>query len=144
MRFHASRGDPAFNTLWEALAILVGLRAWKTADRRFARVAIRSDNLGALCSLSKMAAKSPELNVILREISLDESDLSQPLLLLRHIPGVANVIADSLSRLHAPSPKVIPSALSHLHPTPLPRRDRRYWQASRPPALPKRTFAPRP
>eukprot|EP00969_Alexandrium_andersonii_P348346 15403504-Alexandrium_andersonii.AAC.1 len=27
-RFRARAGDPAFNTLWEALAILVALRVW--------------------------------------------------------------------------------------------------------------------
>eukprot|EP00969_Alexandrium_andersonii_P211213 9328582-Alexandrium_andersonii.AAC.1 len=47
-RFQGLRGDPAFDTLWEALAVAVSLRVWKTLFTRATPVSASSDNLGAL------------------------------------------------------------------------------------------------
>eukprot|EP00969_Alexandrium_andersonii_P076282 3363107-Alexandrium_andersonii.AAC.1 len=33
-RYQGLRGDPAFNTLWEALAVLISLRVWRTLFTR--------------------------------------------------------------------------------------------------------------
>eukprot|EP00969_Alexandrium_andersonii_P298143 13177617-Alexandrium_andersonii.AAC.1 len=47
-QFQAQAGDPQFNTLWEALAVLVSLRVWRTLFTRKTPVSVSSDNLGAL------------------------------------------------------------------------------------------------
>eukprot|EP00969_Alexandrium_andersonii_P334415 14777553-Alexandrium_andersonii.AAC.1 len=61
-----------------------------------------------------MAADSNALNAILQEISLDEAVFGYPTRTLTHVPGVANVKADALSRLFGPEPKCIPSELRHV------------------------------
>ena len=71
--FNASRGDPAFNILWEALAILVALRLWRTSQHLGASIEVRSDNLPFLWSLRKGSSKNPHIQIILRELALDES-----------------------------------------------------------------------
>eukprot|EP00969_Alexandrium_andersonii_P254921 11269518-Alexandrium_andersonii.AAC.1 len=50
-RFEAREGDPAFNTLWEALAILIALRVWAHHFTQRAPLGIRSDNQGVLDAL---------------------------------------------------------------------------------------------
>eukprot|EP00969_Alexandrium_andersonii_P147471 6521021-Alexandrium_andersonii.AAC.1 len=47
-RVQGLRGYPAFNTLWEALAVLIRLRVWRTLLTRRTPVSVSSDNLGAL------------------------------------------------------------------------------------------------
>eukprot|EP00969_Alexandrium_andersonii_P288144 12738671-Alexandrium_andersonii.AAC.1 len=47
-RYQGLRGDPAFNTLWGALAVLISLRAWRTLFTHATPVSVSSDNLGAL------------------------------------------------------------------------------------------------
>eukprot|EP00969_Alexandrium_andersonii_P004536 195423-Alexandrium_andersonii.AAC.1 len=44
--FRAATGDPAFNTLWEALAVLVALRQWAPHFTPRTPIGLRSDNKG--------------------------------------------------------------------------------------------------
>eukprot|EP00969_Alexandrium_andersonii_P002098 92295-Alexandrium_andersonii.AAC.1 len=44
-RLDAHTGGPEFNTLWEALAVSVGLRAWRTLFTRKTPVLPRSSGL---------------------------------------------------------------------------------------------------
>jgi hypothetical protein len=120
-RFSASLGDSAFTTTWEALAILVAVRAWRT-EFKCCRFSIRSDSLGALSSIAKMASPSKGLALILREFALDESGQTWGFDTLTHIPGVSNVLADPLSRLSAPNAKQIPEVLSTVSRTHVPLR----------------------
>ena len=50
-RFRAMRGVSDFNTLWEALAILVAVRIWRTSSHDSMRLEVRSDSLGVLRAL---------------------------------------------------------------------------------------------
>eukprot|EP00969_Alexandrium_andersonii_P100192 4419661-Alexandrium_andersonii.AAC.1 len=47
-RFQAQVGDPKHSALWEALAVLVSLRAWRRLFTRSTPVSVSSGNLGAL------------------------------------------------------------------------------------------------
>eukprot|EP00969_Alexandrium_andersonii_P280886 12418868-Alexandrium_andersonii.AAC.1 len=62
-RFQAASGDPAYNTLWEALAILIALRVWGEHFSHRTPLGIRSDNKGVLDALRARAAQSPTLNL---------------------------------------------------------------------------------
>ena len=69
--------------------------------------------------LSKGRAKSIELNVIAREIALDQALRMYRLTFLEHIPGVTNIEADYLSRVHSPKPPVKPEQLETIALTPV-------------------------
>ena len=56
--------------------------------------------------LAKMQPHSPTLGVIAREMALDVAGLSYAPDIVRHIPGIANVSADALSRRYEPFSKV--------------------------------------
>ena len=71
-RFQAARGDPAFNTLWEALAILVALRLWRTAGHSSSVMEIRSANLPSPQSIIKGSSRDPNLQLLFGELSLDQ------------------------------------------------------------------------
>ena len=126
-RFQASLGDSAFNTVWEALAILVGLRLWRCRLATSGSFEIRSDSLGALGATLKCASSSPGLNAVVAEIMLDEAEFSTRIAVLKHIPGVSNVWPDALSRLEAPSPKHLPHELACVERTFCCPRDSDFW-----------------
>jgi hypothetical protein len=126
-RFNATLGESAFTTTWEALAILVSLRVWRSGFPRNTRFAIRSDSLGALSAIAKMASPSKGLALILKEIALDEAGQTWGFETLTHIPGVSNTLADPLSRLHAPDAKAIPEVLYTVPRTTLERRIGSWW-----------------
>ena len=97
----------------EALAILVGLRIWapQWADRR-TRLAVRSDSASALTMVMFARASGPSVATVSREIALDIAENVYRPTVVAHLPGVMNVTADKLSRLHAPgSDGKVPSHL---------------------------------
>ena len=129
-RFQARRGDPAFNTLSEAMAILVALRCWAPLFAHDAAVNVRSDSHGSLSAMAKLSSPSPSLNLVMAEMALDASELTcglTPVDQLVHIPGVSNTVADPLSRMFSPSPLAFPSELARSVPETLPFRDSAYW-----------------
>ena len=132
-RFSATIGDPGFNTLWEALAILVSVRVWRRYFGRNIIVGLRSDSLGSLLALRKQASKSLGIAIILREMARDESELDANSLNLTHIPGVANIWPDALSRLWAPVPKQVPVELLSAARTRVPVRSSEFWLSCKDP-----------
>ena len=122
--------------MWEAVAILVGLRAWRELLCPSGGFEVRSDSLGALGATLRGSARSPRLNVVIAEIMLDEAELSTRIEVLEHIPGVSNVWPDALSRLGAPEPKQFPEALALVRRTTCPIRGTDFWIAQRLPAVP--------
>ena len=132
-RFRAVRGESKHMTLWEALAILVAVRAWVPADSRIV-IEVRSDSMGALRMALKLASPTPELNKVAQELALDLADQLYDISILAHTPGVANVKPDALSRLFAPEPKAVPAALSGIRPTPCSERGAAFWKAALPPS----------
>ena len=129
-RFQAKLGDSSFNTLWEALAILVAIRLWLPGTHVLARV--RSDSLSALRSIVKLQSASPSLNLIAREIALDATLGLYHLGVAVHIPGIANKLPDDLSRMWAPEPHQIPMELLDVPRHQVPTLDSTFWLSARP------------
>ena len=87
----------------EALAILFGLRAWAPQlAGQSARISVRSDSVSALTMVAKMRAKTPQSSTIARELALSMAIHDVRPRVVAHTPGVANVLADLLSRRFQP------------------------------------------
>ena len=110
-KFNAQPGLSKHNTLWEAVAILVAFRLWLRLLPYGATYKAKSDNLSFLAALSAGRTKSPALNIVAREIALDQAQGAYQVTGLAHIPGVTNVQADALSRLFSPEAKEFPPEL---------------------------------
>ena len=80
--------------------------------------------------VAKMQPHSPQLGIIARELALDVASASYAPDVTEHLPGLANVAADALSRKHDPS-KVyaVPTYLSNCPEQEVPPRLRSWWQA---------------
>eukprot|EP00969_Alexandrium_andersonii_P268472 11864566-Alexandrium_andersonii.AAC.1 len=76
--FKAKAGDPKYNTLWEALAVLVSLRVWRRFFTRSTPISVSSENLGALAVLQQHSIPSVALNTIAQEFALDGAIESYP------------------------------------------------------------------
>jgi hypothetical protein len=119
----AARGDHRFQTTWEALALLVAIRAWRTEEHSGAMVVIQSDSLSALSAIAKQGSTSSSVSRVLHELALDDADMDSGLTQLTHIPGLANVWPDALSRLWEPvHAKKFPIELSKVERTHVPER----------------------
>ena len=123
----AKTGDPGYNTVWEALAILVALRTWRKGFHQGLSLEVKSDSMASIQVIFKLSSSSPALNLIAREIALDTAEFSSTIELLTHIPGVANVIPDHLSRLQAPEPHQFPESLHGVPQAQLAPRNKSFW-----------------
>ena len=103
-QFELEIGDPAGQAVWELLALLTACRGWLTGIQsgRKATAQVKSDSEAALGAALKLGSKTPAMNRIAREIALDRALGLYDLDLTAHLPGVANLWADSLSRLNQP------------------------------------------
>ena len=112
--------------------MLVALRHWQYhwAHRRCV-VHISGDNMAALAMITKMQTHSQSLGVVAREMALDISNAVYEPETASHVPGVAKVAADKLSRKFEPTtvpfslPPVL-SACTEVHP---PDRPREWWRS---------------
>ena len=129
MKFGASTGDSGFNTLWEAIALLIACRLWLSSTIRGFGVRLRSDNVGALRTFFKLAAGSSNLNLVAREVALDLAVKNYRLTELAHIQGITNVAADALSRLWSPDPKAFPN-LGSATKDAVPNMGAGFWRVS--------------
>ncbi len=120
--------------LWECLAVLAAIDVWSTQwqqDRIVLKVP--GDNIGALTLLLKMGPATPSLAIVARELALKLIELPFPPDAV-HTPGVANGIADKLSRVYALNggggvgPHLHPALLNATQ-TLVPVRDRRWYRA---------------
>jgi hypothetical protein len=59
-RFSATTGGPVFDALWEALAILVALRSWRSSNATAVIFQLRSDSLSALSSIFEGSSRIPK------------------------------------------------------------------------------------
>ena len=96
---------------------------------RRSTVTIRSDNMSALALASKLNSAAGS-SCIGRELALLCTEACWEPSVVENLPGVANGLSDSLSRLAEPGKSyTVPSALAHLQATPMPARDRAYDRA---------------
>ena len=134
-KFGLERGDCRGQAVWEALALLVSLRIWSGAWRdQVAGLEVRSDSKAALGAFEKERSKSPLINAIAREISLDMALATfAPRLFFGHVAGKENIWADALSRLAEPGADVcLPAALRDVPCALVPVRDQGWWRCDLP------------
>ena len=126
--------DSKCQQAFEALALLVALRTWRYhwATKRCV-VHVRSDNMAALYTVTKMQPSGPSLMVVARELALDVADAVYDPQLVSHIPGVANLAADALSRKFDPNVRyTLPTILKgcvEVHPD---DRTPQWWRSKVP------------
>ena len=104
-------GADAGQQIWEALCILVALRAWAGQWMGLQiTMCVKSDNMAALAMTSKLTFTSSRL--IAMELALLLSEAAFQPRHVEHVPGVMNTWADALPRLSDPTKKYsIPDAL---------------------------------
>lgn len=124
-------GSPEGQQVLECLAAVAALRAWRDhwLPRRCS-VSVRGDNMTMLSMISTLGGLSPAVNLLTREAALLFSAACYRPVGAEHAPGVANAIADALSRRFQPSKQwAVPPALASVPETILPRR-RASWYLS--------------
>ena len=91
VQYLADTPQPFEMELLESLAGLVALREWSTfwMNAR-AKLALRSDNVGALVLLSKLKTSSVRNAIVAREFALDLGNACFAPSLAEHIPGFSN------------------------------------------------------
>ena len=101
--FGTPAGTAAGLQVCEYLAMLVAIDIWATHLKQCRIVLqVRGDSVGVLTLLITMRPHSPERAIIAGGLALRLVDLSFPLDAM-HTPAISHVIADRLSRIHAPA-----------------------------------------
>ena len=139
-RFSVSRGDPAGQQVWEALACLVAMRLWASrwSEARL-RLEVRGDSVAMLSLVVGLRPRGPGLGLIAKELALCAALSPYTPVVASHVPGVANVFCDSLSRLAMDNKRyAIPAALSSVKRADVPLRDDAWWLSLQPPPVPAR------
>ena len=132
MRFKHELGESSGQQTWEALALLVALRAWKEHwfDKCFC-LTTKSDSVSALTLLAKLKASGSGPNLVARELALDLGDSAFKPSHFIHTPGVANVLSDRLSRIFQPDSKhSVPETLLDVPRTSVPTRISSYYRTT--------------
>ena len=115
----------------EALVLLVALRLWKHYYRSHRAVlSVRSDNVGALTVVASLKGTGTALGLVARELALDLGDCEYFPQLVSHISGVANTLADVLSRRFDPTkqPWSVPVQLRSIPEASVPERTTKWWR----------------
>ena len=133
MIYDCPRGTSTGQQLWEALAILVAVDIWASHWQQHRIVLkIRGDNVGTLTLLIKMRPDNAKMAIVARGLALRMIELSFPPDAV-HTPGIAHVLADKLSRIHAPggsgSRKDLHPALAQAAETVAPIRKSSWYRA---------------
>ena len=119
-------GEADSQTTWELLAIVVALRAWSPRLHHAGVFRLRSDSMAALAAMFRNASPAGPLNKLLLMVSLHNVDLAGGLQWLEHVPGVANVLPDHLSRMAAPQGEPLPPELAPVERVDV-ARDQQVW-----------------
>ena len=127
--FSQAIGSPDGQQVWESLAALVALRLWRPIwGRHSLTLRVKGDSMTMLSLIVNLRPSTPQLGLIGREIALEYAQAVFVPVLSVHIPGVANVTADKLSRGSQPGYSPIRCAVlaDAVHRT-VPTRDRSYY-----------------
>ena len=96
-------GEASGQQVWECLAALVAVRLWRERwQKHQAQLMVRGDSVAMLTLLVNMRPHSPQMRIIAQEMALDMAHYSFVPVVAHHIPGIANVVADELSRWPQP------------------------------------------
>ena len=141
--FGLETGDPSGQAVWEFLAILVGLRTWAEQTQSPARsfsALVTSDSMAALQAARRLRSRCPRLNVVASELALLEALDIACIDMLSHTPGMANTLADRLSRLYVPGTALkVPPLLENVHRAMTEKRIASWWKC-----IPTATLHPPP
>ena len=86
--------------------MLLALRSWAPKWRgKRVSLAVQSDNIATLSMVARMQPHSVRLGRIAREIAIDVAASEYSPDVTIHVPGLANVAADALSRRWQPGKK---------------------------------------
>ena len=90
---------------------------------------VRGDNVAMLTLILNMRPRTKQMQTIAQELALDMCEFSFVPLVAEHVPGVANKLADELSRRHQPGGVAKPSAiLLQAREIKVPARDFSYYK----------------
>ena len=114
-------GDSASQQVAEALAVLIGVGAWLSIRLKGLPILeVKSDSVAALTMVASMHTRSPQVAVVARELALTFSESCVRPQVVKHTPGVANKLADILSRRFQPGVHfVVPQALVRVLEVPI-------------------------
>ena len=125
-------GSHRHQATFEALAVLVAIRAWAHMWAG-ANTVVRgkSDSMATIGAVGKLRSGSRAINAIVREVALDMSAHPTGFALeLQHLAGDRNQWADALSRLMEPgSGAVVPGPLRALRRREVAERGASWWRA---------------
>ena len=119
------------------------MRAWAHHwQGRRSIVRVRSDSISALVLVLKLKTSGAAAGIIARDIALDiASGVYEPHV-TEHVPGIANVTCDVLSRKFDPRKSYeLPHLLEGVDEQVLPLRDSNYFKSLTPPAYEKKKTA---
>jgi len=122
-------GSPDGQQVWESLSALVSLRLWVNYwNKRHVVVRVRGDSVAMLTLVVNMRPKSAALTIIGQELALTIANAVFVPIVAEHIPGIANVAADQLSRWYQPNtPAELPLHLHEAQFRHVPKRTADYY-----------------
>ena len=134
-----TRGSHRSQQAVEALCALVALRAWSQHWRnQRLQIRVQSDSISALVLAVRLKTSGRASGIIARDMALDLAESNFMPLIAEHVPGVANLVPDLLSRRFQPGKDfVLPSALTHIPECRLPPRTAAFFRSLTPPQPPK-------
>ena len=124
-------GDSASQQDAEALAVLLGVRAWLSIWlKRLPILEVKSDSVAAMTMVASMHTRSPQVAVVARGLALTLSESCVRPQVVKHTPGVANKLADILSRRFQPGVHfVVPQALVRVPEVPIRPRTMDFYRS---------------
>lgn len=129
LRFGAQPGDPAFQSEYELLAMLVAVKAfspWIRGNNEIAKVMLRSDNMATVTAALAYKSSSPLMAQLTAELVLELEFLGVGHVFAQHVAGSLNFLADKLSRLGADK---VPSQLKYSQLVSAPPRTDSFFRA---------------
>lgn len=97
-------GASASQQAVEALAVLIALRIWAQHWQTHGTLLrVKSDSITALTMALKLQASGHATSIVAREIALEVAAANYYPVVAMHVPGIANVIPDQLSRRFQPN-----------------------------------------
>ena len=124
--FKAKIGDPAWQSEWEILALLVSLHAFRRFLPRRTCIAVESDNTAVLEAATTLASGKALMNAVAAEVALILEEMDLQITFVEHVAGVNNYVADALSRLAQGKP--LPQVLASSERVTAPARPRSFYR----------------
>ena len=93
-------------------------------------LSVQSDNVGELTVVASLKGTGTALGFVARELALDLGDCEYFPQIVSHIPGVANTLADVLSRRFDTSKQLwsVPVQLHSIPEASVPERTTQWWR----------------